>query len=242
VRNYLIPIIFAITISLAFSYQDAAAMTIIIDDGPPNAENSCTLGSIGTCADEFTLESSATINDAHFWAGDGFNGVFDDDVKWAIYPDIDGVIQTPAIAFGDGKNIMTLSFDVPGSFRCDEETGTFDCFEVWMDLDIPVNLAAGTYWFAIENTVNWDLVLSWPTGDGVWGCAGLGCQDFFFNEPFDFPFILTGEAIKNVAGELLSLDTSALVIAGLTSMTVWMVPAVAGLAGVGVYLVKFRKQ
>ncbi len=47
---------------------------------------------------------------------------------------------------------------------------------------------------------------------------------------------------QQVAGELLPLDSSALMIAGLTSMSVWMVPAVAGLAGVGVYLVKFRKQ
>ena len=47
---------------------------------------------------------------------------------------------------------------------------------------------------------------------------------------------------QQVAGELLSLNTSALMIAGLTSMSVWMVPAVVGLAGVGVYLVKFRKQ
>jgi hypothetical protein len=31
-------------------------------------------------------------------------------------------------------------------------------------------------------------------------------------------------------------------IAGLSSMTVWMIPTVLGLAGVGVYLVKFRKQ
>jgi len=46
--------------------------------------------------------------------------------------------------------------------------------------------------------------------------------------------------IECVAGELLPIDSSALMIAGLTSMTVWMVPAVAGLAGVGVYLVKFR--
>jgi len=45
-----------------------------------------------------------------------------------------------------------------------------------------------------------------------------------------------------VAGELLPLDTSALMIAGLTSMSVWMIPTVLGLAGVGVYLVKFRKQ
>jgi len=49
-------------------------------------------------------------------------------------------------------------------------------------------------------------------------------------------------ADHQVAGELLSLDTSALMIAGLTSMTVWMIPTVLGLAGVGVYLVKFRKH
>jgi len=48
--------------------------------------------------------------------------------------------------------------------------------------------------------------------------------------------------IQVIAGELLPLDNSALMIAGLTSMTVWMVPTVLGLAGVGVYLVKFRKQ
>jgi len=29
-------------------------------------------------------------------------------------------------------------------------------------------------------------------------------------------------------------------MAGLTSMSVWMIPTVLGLAGVGVYLVKFR--
>ncbi len=48
--------------------------------------------------------------------------------------------------------------------------------------------------------------------------------------------------MRLVAGELLPLDNTALMIAGLTSMSVWMIPAVAGLAGVGVYLVKFRKH
>ena len=43
-----------------------------------------------------------------------------------------------------------------------------------------------------------------------------------------------------LGGELLSLDNSALVIAGLTSMSVWMIPTVLGLAGAGIYLVKFR--
>jgi len=54
-------------------------------------------------------------------------------------------------------------------------------------------------------------------------------QELWINEP-------------QVAGELLPLDSTALMIAGLSSMSVWMIPTVLGLAGVGVYLVKFRKQ
>jgi len=45
-----------------------------------------------------------------------------------------------------------------------------------------------------------------------------------------------------VAGELLPLDSSALVIGGLASSAVWMIPSVAGVLGAGVYLVKFRKN
>jgi hypothetical protein len=43
-----------------------------------------------------------------------------------------------------------------------------------------------------------------------------------------------------VAGELLPLDSTALLIGGLSSMSMWMIPAVVGIAGAGVYLVKFR--
>jgi len=45
-----------------------------------------------------------------------------------------------------------------------------------------------------------------------------------------------------VAGELLPIMSSALVIAGVSTIAVWMIPAVLGLAGAGVYLVKFRKH
>jgi hypothetical protein len=43
-----------------------------------------------------------------------------------------------------------------------------------------------------------------------------------------------------VAGELLPLDSTALLIGGLSSMSVFMIPAVAGIAGAAVYLVKYR--
>jgi len=75
----------------------------------------------------------------------------------------------------------------------------------------------------------------------------IGDEFRSFDNELDAGRFLTpvGEPCINcrlVAGELLPLDNTALMIAGLTSMTVWMVPAVAGLAGVGVYLVKSRKQ
>lgn len=43
-----------------------------------------------------------------------------------------------------------------------------------------------------------------------------------------------------VAGELMSIDSSALVIAGLASSAVWMIPMIVGIAGTGIYLVKTR--
>ena len=45
-----------------------------------------------------------------------------------------------------------------------------------------------------------------------------------------------------VAGELLPIMSSALVIAGVSTIAIWIIPTVLGLAGAGVYLVKFRKQ
>ncbi len=59
------------------------------------------------------------------------------------------------------------------------------------------------------------------------------------------PVLLTQELWLNqpkVAGELLPLDSTALLIGGLSSMSVFMIPAVAGLAGAGIYLIKYRAR
>jgi len=82
--------------------------------------------------------------------------------------------------------------------------------------------------FVITCSLNPDICL-----DAVCNPITGECEDIPSNDPVCQP---------PVAGELLPLDTSALMIAGLTSMSVWMIPTVVGLAGVGVYLVKFRKQ
>ena len=70
--------------------------------------------------------------------------------------------------------------------------------------------------------------------DAVCNPATGRCEDIPTNDPVCQP--------TQVAGELLPLDSTALMIAGLTSMSVWMIPTIAGLAGAGVYLVKYRAR
>ena len=43
-----------------------------------------------------------------------------------------------------------------------------------------------------------------------------------------------------VGGEFLPIDSTALMLAGLQSSAIWMLPVLAGIAGTGFYLVKFR--
>jgi len=65
-------------------------------------------------------------------------------------------------------------------------------------------------------------------GSGLNGISDIA----FFPAPKD----------QQVAGQLLPLDNTALFLAGIQSMTVWMIPTLLGLPGAGLYLVKFRKQ
>jgi len=67
-------------------------------------------------------------------------------------------------------------------------------------------------------------------------------EDSFVIQVVDTISFDADEPEKQVEGQLLPLDTLALVIAGLSSMTVFMIPAVAGIAGAGIYLVKFRAR
>ncbi len=43
-----------------------------------------------------------------------------------------------------------------------------------------------------------------------------------------------------VGGELLPIDSTSLMLAGLQSSAIWMLPVLAGIAGTGFYLIKFR--
>jgi len=243
VRNYLIPIIFAVTISLALGYQDASAMTIIFDNGAPNGNVRCS-NNIVTCGSPFTTVSTETITDIHFWITE-IPGPFDQNVNWAIYADAGGVLQTPAIASGIGTTVMTNPFLLPSpSGHCDSTPsfGSTGCLEVWMDLDSPVNnLPAGTYWFTIENPNGlWQVLIhSGPIVPGIAVCTGLACQNFGIITNFEFAFMVSALS-SIVGGELSPIETTSLLLAGLQSSAMWMLPVLAGAAGVGAFYIKTR--
>lgn len=69
--------------------------------------------------------------------------------------------------------------------------------------------------------------------------GGLAWATISFPD-IDWGFVTYFGETKVVAGEFLSIETSALVITGLTSNAIWIIPSVAGIAGAGIYLVKFR--
>jgi len=64
--------------------------------------------------------------------------------------------------------------------------------------------------------------------------------------------VVVGSGVRNVAdldflpcpvkvgGEFLPIDSTALMLAGLQTSAIWMIPTLVGLAGAGFYLIKFR--
>ena len=100
---------------------------------------------------------------------------------------------------------------------------------------------------------------NFPNGDGAMELRqpGLGCvlaspdagglRDTFINtndnrQLVQNVFFFLNECIEPpvVGGEFLPIDSTALMLAGLQTSAIWMIPTLAGLAGAGFYLVKFR--
>ena len=82
-------------------------------------------------------------------------------------------------------------------------------------------------------------ILFWRINDELDDCVEIGVA-LDTNEGLDFitPVVI----FPLVAGELLSLDITALFLAGLSQSMVWMIPILASIAGVGAFYLKTRKQ
>jgi len=242
----LLSIFFSISITAillgSISAQPAFAGSPVIYDEPLDGASRTTHDSTIPIADDFVINTETTITDFHVILVDLRDRLFDGIVQYAIYEDDNGL---PGALVPGGSGVAQGGVIAP--FVCPFGPR---CFEFSADLATPVPLLPGTYWIEFSGVSDqWGVLI-----DDVF----IGSEAAFFNgfwipfsdlipQPVGLSFSITGEVDlpppdPQVAGELLPLDSTALLIGGLTSMSVWMIPAIAGLAGVGVYLVKFRKQ
>ena len=229
VNKFLLPLVFVVTISLVIGYQDAAAMTVLFEnplDGPAIfiGEDATTI----ILADDFLLSTGAIVEDVHFFIFDP-DVVFDDVVFFTIYPDLAGAPDTTSpIASGSGTNVMAMP-DTLG-------VGCL-CFEVWFDIVPTVPLSAGTYWIALSGQTPWQVIFDNTQELLPMHVSVDGGFSFFSFSGFGVPFTLTG----TIGGTLIPIDTTILLLAGVQSISMWMIPVVAAGVGIGVLVIKRRK-
>ncbi|MDH3677269.1 MAG: hypothetical protein OEQ12_03100 [Nitrosopumilus sp.] len=81
-----------------------------------------------------------------------------------------------------------------------------------------------------------------PNGSEIW--IEVDPSIFLTTSPASIQCQYTVEHVEpedqQVAGKLLPLDSTTLLIGGISSVSVWMIPTVGSIAGAGIYLVKYR--
>ena len=148
----------------------------------------------------------------------------------------------PAIAFApDGTLYMTEQ-----SFSCSDPNSIFtlnpDTAQVLTTVALPNNRdpdalgirSDGTL-FASESNICGNASNIYTINPATGQVTGIGSGLNGISDIVFFP-------APKVAGELLPLDNTALLLAGFSSIAIWMVPAILGVAGAGIYFIKTRKH
>ena len=110
------------------------------------------------------------------------------------------------------------------------------------------SLPAGTTVILTTAAGSEPVAIEYPHGSGV-VVANLNTDAWRYNGqgggPQNLKYVANDIAYQNalnlvVGGELLPIDSTALLLAGLQTSAIWMIPTLAGLAGAGFYIIKFR--
>ena len=224
------------------------------DPGDIIFENGNTAGNFGFEIDrfmiieDFMLDEDATLTDVHFVMI--LSGVtsFDIPIDYKIIADTGSSSPDPSsiIASGNAANVVVT--ELTPSTR----------FEVDFDLATPVTLNAGVrYWLGLHvgsNYANLSEDPRWTVSD----VQNIGANTYFATsdslaglgkvggslEPW---FQLTskkqdgsGGNGKVIGGEIIPIESTGLLLAGIQSSAIWMLPALAGIAGAGAYFVPTR--
>jgi len=225
-----LPVIIVISISLAFGYQDAAAMTVIFDSGPPASADIVIFNNPGGfLVEDFIPNMSASVTDLHFFAIDD-PSLLSVGTTFAYQIRDAGAAQPGNIIIGQGTATVVDIHPFPA--LCD------NCIEVWTDFDNPVPVSQGqTYWILIEAIVLYQYIIEvGPVLDPV-----LFTFDFVdYNVLpsiflFNFPIQVT--ALTAIGGKIISIETTALLLTGAQTFS-WMIPVILSVLGIGLFVVR----
>jgi len=219
-------------------YQEAAAMTVIFDSGPPSFVSVISVSPSAIFAEDFVLADAANLEDAHFWIKDNLDN-FDNQVEYFVF-EHDNVNNSPGalIDTGFGQTVMSMiDPTVPCGFGV-------NCVikEVWFDLERPVPLPAGQiFWLGLRTPFADDFLSQGIAGDSTVTGFELnvstdGGVNWITAAGFDFPFTLTTKT--QIGGKLLPIDTTALLLAGMQTNLAWIIPIALSVIGLGVILVR----
>lgn len=191
----------------------AAQADIIYDNGGPDtaSPNGQLINDNQLVADDFVLTTTTILTDGHFWTAEQ-QGAWDGSLVYAVFEDVGG---QP----GGFSQIVTLTLanpsDVTKTYIDTINVGglTLDRYVYDFDFVDPIELATGTYWFALYLQLGTDPSpwIFWSTTTGQEGSAlhGIAANDPTFNwveltATPDVAFYLTGFTVP-APGTLLLL-------------------------------------
>ena len=230
---------FAFALTTVLGNQEAFAMTVLFDEPLDGIPENALFANQFFVADDFVLTSASSVTDLHFVVGENPGG-FTGNVFYTFYEDNGGFPGAPIVGASGTAIIQSPLGPLIFGGVCNQSN--INCFEVWTDLPTPVPLAAGTYWVAINGDAGaWGVLYD----DVFTGFESQVSDDGINWSPiegggFGFSFSITGQPPGGVGGELIPIDTRALLLYGVQTNLAWIVPV--ALSAVGIGLVLARKK
>jgi len=218
---------------------------IVFENGDPNPAGGGAFFDASFLTSDFELEKKVSITDAHIIVLDNGEKLdeFNESIEYFILEDANGEPTNNIIDSGIAKIVKIEQIE-------DSIFGTR--FLVWFDFEKPIPLLANTkYWFGLHVGDFGSLQHVWEDntddfGELLWFCGGSvpPCELKPFTPGFGTWFQITAKSDEVVGGEFLPIDSTALVLAGLQTSAIWMLPVLAGVAGsaFGVLYIKSRRN
>ena len=214
---------------------------MIFNGGGPNLVNAYEF-TFWVEADDFEFPEHMVLTDVHLWGCD-LGTPWDGTIEWWVFEDNAG---SPGAIVDQGNGVLagrTLTGEIIAD-TCDEYVMDFD-------LDHEVSLDGNVrYWLGLHmapdfTTVNGDY---WELTDNAFGADGMtslgGTFDNWEDFGVRFAFFLTGHPPGVVGGDLLPIDNTALLLAGLQSSSVWILSSLAVIGSVtfGILYIKTKRD